>query len=100
MGSPNCYNGTLLRRRMKPKKLMKGVLVDTAVLCGRIILPIWFLGPGWRTNPDPGHGGAFEELHQSKDQLQRRHEPQSDIPMLQAFDIEKRPREGCGPRER
>lgn len=52
-------------------KLMKGILVDAAVLSGLIILPMWFLGPGRRTNPDPGLGGTFEELHPLKDQLQR-----------------------------
>jgi len=79
---------------------MKCILIDTAVLSGLIILPMWFLGPGWKTSPDPGLRDTFEELHQSKDQDQRRHLCQSDIPMVRAFCVERRAREECGPHER
>ena len=38
---------------MKAARMMKEILRDSAILTGLIIVPIAFLGPGWRPkNPD------------------------------------------------
>ena len=46
---------------MKP--FIKEILADAAILSGLIILPMAFLGPGWRskdTDYDRNHGRVYE----------------------------------------
>jgi hypothetical protein len=102
-------------------KFIREVFRDTAILSGLVILPMLFLGPGWRVPEDRQLEMSFSEVHRPRKdtpeepqlgdvdayaddgtgegvQASRRNKPvQShgrgrDIPMLRAFDVEREAR--------
>jgi hypothetical protein len=84
------------------KKFVKEIISDTAVLSMLIILPLAFLGPGWRTNTSAkSRHGPFRDQHKSvsgetaqedSEQQQQQQQYERDIPILRAFEVE---REAC-----
>jgi hypothetical protein len=80
------------------KQFVKEIISDTAVLTMLIIVPLAFLGPGWRTNTSAkNQHGPFRDQHKSvsgatspEESQQQQHE--RDIPILRAFEVEREAR--------
>jgi hypothetical protein len=75
------------------KRFIKEILSDTAILSVLIILPLAFLGPGWRTKDAslPQHG-SFRDKHKplpGETSDEKPAEYERDIPILRAFEVEK-----------
>ena len=79
------------------KSFVRDIIKDTGLLIGLIIVPIAFLGPGWRTSATYGPQGSFAERHKSvsgetpepQQDEQRISEWERDIPILRAFEVER-----------
>lgn len=73
---------------MKGKRFITKVLWDSVVLSALVILPIAFLGPGWKTQTpkDQIARERFQREHASADSP--RSMPDRDIPILRAFQKE------------
>lgn len=73
---------------MKP--FIKEIMADAAILSGLIILPIAFLGPGWRRkdtdyHPRPNERRAGGETSDSEDVAAKESGGDRYIPVLHAF---------------
>ena len=79
------------------KGFIKEILTDTALLSALIILPLAFLGPGWRTNTSSQtQNGSFRNQHESipGETTENKHDQfERDIPILRAFEVEREARE-------
>ena len=66
--------------------MVKQAVWDGAVLCTLIILPMAFLGPGWRTQkPDARIANVrFQREHSTAEDASFQ-DPDRDIPLLRAF---------------
>lgn len=74
------------------KQFVKEILFDSAILSVLIILPLAFLGPGWRSQDSSrGHHG-FREQHRPLPEEttgEGREGVKRDITILRAFDVQR-----------
>lgn len=79
------------------KAFIREILTDTALLSALIILPLAFLGPGWRTNiTNQTQNGSFRNQHKfvpGETPEERSNQFERDIPILRAFEVEREARE-------
>jgi hypothetical protein len=89
--------------RRSLREAFRGGVADALILSLLVIVPIAFLGPGWRTSATFDRHGSFQRQHQSlsgkkeeggsdnfdEPRSKRPSQPDRDIPFLRAFEIER-----------
>ena len=82
------------------KAFIKEILGDTVVLSLLIILPLAFLGPGWRTTSQYQNGFRRDHKPVSGEAQEGKYEDRErDIPILRAFETEREARQSRDSRD-